>query len=143
MNISSKSMVCLKQDSGLGWIFPIRELVCILHYSKFSITASLFLHFPVNVQKQNYFLCECPDYLFCCTLCTRTIFRCFVFVRCPPPPARQSYTAAGNARRRGRQRIPRGALEARLQLHHPGIELGRLRLLLVDRDFTGEGEFSK
>ena len=48
---------------------------------------------------------------------------------------------ASNARRRGRQRIPRGALEARLQLHHPGIELGRLRLLLVDRDFTGEGEF--
>lgn len=37
-----------------------------------------------------------------------------------------------------RQRIPRGALEARLQLRHPGIELGRLRLLLVDRDFTGE-----
>ncbi|CAM9403530.1 unnamed protein product, partial [Hapterophycus canaliculatus] len=30
------------------------------------------------------------------------------------------------------------ALEARLQLRHPGIELGRLRLLLVDRDFTGE-----
>lgn len=24
-------------------------------------------------------------------------------------------------------------------MHHPGIELGRLRLLLVDRDFTGEG----
>eukprot|EP00752_Nemacystus_decipiens_P010697 g9526.t2 len=36
------------------------------------------------------------------------------------------------------QRISRGALEARLQRHHPGIELGRLRLLLVDRDFTGE-----
>lgn len=41
-----------------------------------------------------------------------------------------------------RQRIPRGALEARLQLRHPGIELGRLRLLLVDRDFTGEGTVS-
>lgn len=26
-----------------------------------------------------------------------------------------------------------------MQLRHPGIELGRLRLLLVDRDFTGEG----
>eukprot|EP00903_Cladosiphon_okamuranus_P010696 g10109.t1 len=46
------------------------------------------------------------------------------------------YAIRSNARRR--QRIPRGALEARLQMHHPGIELGRLRLLLVDRDFTGE-----
>lgn len=65
----------------------------------------------------------------------------YIFV-CRPattPSPRQTYTTAGNARRR-RQRIPRGALEARLQLHHPGIELGRLRLLLVDRDFTGEGE---
>lgn len=36
--------------------------------------------------------------------------------------------------------MPRRVAEARLQLNHPGIELGRLRLLLVDRDFTGEGE---
>ncbi|CBN78917.1 protein binding / ubiquitin-protein ligase/ zinc ion binding [Ectocarpus siliculosus] len=48
------------------------------------------------------------------------------------------YAIRSNTARRRRQRIPRGALEARLQLHHPGIELGRLRLLLVDRDFTGE-----
>ncbi|CAM9320139.1 unnamed protein product [Scytosiphon promiscuus] len=49
-----------------------------------------------------------------------------------------AYALRSNAARRRRQRIPRGALEARLQLRHPGIELGRLRLLLVDRDFTGE-----
>ncbi|CAN0355321.1 unnamed protein product [Ascophyllum nodosum] len=52
---------------------------------------------------------------------------------------RQFYMVfGGDTSRRRRQRISRGALEARLQLSHPGIELGRLRLLLVDRDFTGE-----
>lgn len=53
---------------------------------------------------------------------------------------RQAFASRGGAVRR-RQRIPHAALEARLQLRHPGIELGRLRLLLVDRDFTGEGVF--
>lgn len=62
--------------------------------------------------------------------------------QCPPTDilSPQTYTTGGSAARRRRQRIPRGALEATLQLHHPGIELGRLRLLLVDRDFTGEGK---
>lgn len=69
------------------------------------------------------------------SLCQTPSISCGKLLRC-----QQNFALRRTASRRRRQRIPRGALEATLQLHHPGIELGRLRLLLVDRDFTGEGE---